>query len=1023
MNIIFFLFLLLINCLDSTLDILYPFGSELGDDVMFKNDDEFLGPFDIAIEFPFFNKSFSSLFINTNGLISFKNGISSFTPIPFPIYNVTGVAPFWNDIDTRKGGDIFFRSVTDFNTLNQIGSDIRSSFSDFANFRPSWALIVTWFQVAQYSQSINFPKNTFQALISTNGRHSFTIFNYHKLEWSRSGNYNKHAQAGFNAGDGIIHYALNRSFTPSVTNIVSESNVNKPGRWIFRIDDQSIEEGGCNTQGYVTLSPFVLYFIGGEEVLVTGPCFDIVQDEAKIIIDSYDEIECQIIDSNSCKFRTPLFKKNGRMPLILRVNDNQTFHANIYTKDESIQSKINGLRPYFFKTNESNEQLNLEWHNDIKNQLYDIYVIRISENDSVSVKLIESNLGESFISINSSLLFFDDSSNIIENCYLAIGIKKTLNTQIQLKNYLFIYNFFVLNSNLVESRNQKINFFFDSYCENWASDQPDPTPYLEGLPPCWPILPSAVNVPESFGDFVQDKACNPSRPQGCSSFHPGSNVCYRSQSSFTLNSFTAGQQCCYDSQNNLLVGPPGGGTLDMAHTDEKPISHFFDDVVAYFFCCKFSDNCNKYYEKRPSDDGSRWTPPSPGGGSGDPHYTTFDGVEYTFNGLGEYLFFEINEINFTCQVRTSTLKLNGFAASEGTVFRAIAIRGDSNTDSIQIELDLANNVLIYINGIVVDFTSEYINLKQLTLKLNNATDIELTYWQGINFQILLTPQKNALLIFSSVDFKFKNKIKGLLGNFNGIQTDDFRLPDGTVLNLDKNNDRDIFQNFGQKWLVNSESSIFIYQQGFQHSNYVDLSYIPKFVQDGIIFSNSSLESLAREKCGENIKCLYDVSVTLDIEIGILSLKFDKKIEVFQQDLANISQALENFEKPNNETETSFLDTELPLSSSTKTLSSSSIETSESPSIEASQSSSTKTLSFSDTELPLSSSFKTLSFLSTKPSQYFSSERVSSSPTDKSSHTFTTTKINIQSRSSRIGFGQFGKTLVSFISLLFVLNFS
>ncbi|RNA00948.1 sushi domain-containing 2-like [Brachionus plicatilis] len=867
MNIRLFLILLFADYLDSTPDIFYPYGREIGDDIMFKNDDGFLGPLDIAIEFPFFNRSFSSLFINTNGLISFGNGISSFTPAPFPLIEVIGVAPFWNDIDTTKGGDIFYRTVSDLNTLNQIGADVRSSFNAFANFRPSWALIVTWFQVAQFSQSANFPNNTFQALVTTNGRHSFTIFNYHKLDWSRSRNVAEHAQVGFNAGDGIVHFALDKSFTPNITNIVFESNVNKPGRWIFRIDDTTIEEGGCNTQGNVILSPFVVFFIGGEEILVTGPCFNISQDVAKIVIDSYSEIECQILDSNSCKFRTPLFEKIGRVPLTLRVNDDQTFNGNIFVKDESIQSKID------------DEELSLVWHSEKTNQKYDIYVIRISENSSESVKLIQSNLEQNSTSSKSSLLFFDNSSNTIENCYLAIGIKKNINQQIELKNYLFIRNFFVLNSNLVENR--KSRFWIPilmisilnagSICENWASNQPDPTPYLQGLPPCWPALPSATNVPESFGDFIQDKA--------------------------------SGQQCCYNSQNDLIVGPPGGGTLDMAHAEEKPISHFFEDVVPYFYCCKFSDNCDKYYEKRPSDDGSRWTPPTPAGGSGDPHFTTFDGVEYTFNGLGEYTLFEINEINFTCQIRSSSLKVNSSAKADGTVFRAIAIKGDSSTDSIQIELDLANNVLIYINGIVVDLTNEYINLNQLSLKLNDATNIELTYSKGINFQILLTPRKNAFLIFCSIDKKYTNRTRGLLGNFNGIKSDDFRLPNGVVLNLNKNEDRDIFENFGQKWLVNSMTSVFTYQQGFQHRDFVDLSYTPKFIQDGIVFANSSLEIVAKEKCGENNKCLYDVSVTSDIEIGVLNVNFDKKIQLFQQDLVNISQALEAIKNPSTTTGT------------------------------------------------------------------------------------------------------------------------
>ncbi|CAF1023884.1 unnamed protein product, partial [Brachionus calyciflorus] len=889
---------LLINFIQyhySLLDIFYPFGIENGDRLMFKNDDQFLGPFEIPIIFPYFNRKFSSCFINTNGLISFNNGIRGFTPLPFPLDNVIGVAPFWNDINTWNGGDIFYRQVLDLNVLNQIGLDIRSSFSGFVNFRPTWALIVTWFEVAQYSVSSGRPNNTFQALITTNGRHSFTVFNYHKLEWSRSENINKHAQVGFNAGDGIIYYALNSSFTSNVTDIVFESNVQRPGRWIFRIDDYSIQEGGCNTGGYVNLNPFIVYFIGGEEVLVTGPCFNVYQDTALISIDSDYQTECQILDSNSCKFMTPLIKKIGRVSVILKnfnnyTNKTLTFQANLYTKDQSFLSKISGLDVFYNRDNFSNSELSIQWESMQNIQYYDIYVMRIMENQT-QIKLIQENIQQNFTFLNYSLLFFESSMNIIEINYLIVATNRSFNNpNFELKNYLYIFNFFLLNTlNGIRNDYQRSNFF-DSICQSWKFSERDPTPYLQGLPPCWPILPTGVNrnVPDSFGDFIQDAACNPSRPSGCSFFHPGANVCYRSQSSFTFDSNTVGQQCCYDRLNNLIVGAPGGGTLDMAHSDNR-IEHFLKDVLPFLFCCKLSDNCESYYEKRPSDDGRRWRPPIPAGASGDPHFTTFDGVEYTFNGFGEYTFFEINEINFTCQIRTSPLTLN---STDGTVFKAITIKGDSNTDQVQIELDSTDTLYIYVNGIIVDINDGNLYLNQLNLRIsNNVSNIDLTYSEGIELKVVLTPKKNAFLFFSSIHSKFKNKTRGLLGNCNGVKSDDFILPNGTVLNLNPSNDREIFEKFGQKWSLKDEQNFFTYQQGLGASDFMRANYTPKFMQDGIIFGNSSLERIAKDICNDNKKCLYDIMVTSDIEVGTLNLNFDEKIQVFKQDLEKVKQVL------------------------------------------------------------------------------------------------------------------------------------
>lgn len=53
----------------------------------------------------------------------------------------------------------------------------------------------------------------------------------------------------------------------------------------------------------------------------------------------------------------------------------------------------------------------------------------------------------------------------------------------------------------------------------------------------------------------------------------------------------------------------------------------------------------------PSDDASEWTGPPFGRGLGDPHFETLDGVEYTFNGRGDYLFLTFNGTQFEIDAR------------------------------------------------------------------------------------------------------------------------------------------------------------------------------------------------------------------------------------------------------------------------------------------------------------------------------------------------------------------------------------
>ena len=135
-----------------------------------------------------------------------------------------------------------------------------------------------------------------------------------------------------------------------------------------------------------------------------------------------------------------------------------------------------------------------------------------------------------------------------------------------------------------------------------------------------------------------------------------------------------GNQCCYDKQGNLVVGAPGGGTVDRVSPGKSKVDHFLEDVLPFLWCCTglFSNCRDTYYRFRPSDDGSRYMPALPGEKVyyiahvcklpfmykhalacvfGDPHLITLDLHKYTFNGYGEYMLIETVDNSFTLQGR------------------------------------------------------------------------------------------------------------------------------------------------------------------------------------------------------------------------------------------------------------------------------------------------------------------------------------------------------------------------------------
>lgn len=126
-------------------------------------------------------------------------------------------------------------------------------------------------------------------------------------------------------------------------------------------------------------------------------------------------------------------------------------------------------------------------------------------------------------------------------------------------------------------------------CESWYKK--DTGPPLD-LPPC----PPTPDLARSDKSFMIDPSC----PKAPCLFHPGADFCVRS---IQVSPTGGGQQCCYLG-DKLLMGAPGGGTPDKCHSSQV-LCHFYIDVLPWVLCCKNNDitNCNKYYEKRPSDNG------------------------------------------------------------------------------------------------------------------------------------------------------------------------------------------------------------------------------------------------------------------------------------------------------------------------------------------------------------------------------------------------------------------------------------
>ena len=443
--------------------------------------------------------------------------------------------------------------------------------------------------------SSNKGNNTFQAALATNGRHSFAIFNFGPISWTRGSSSSKNAKIGFYSDEMGKYDVVQESSWDLPSDILSlclRSNVNKKGKWIFRTDQDSILEGGCNTgSGFFIVKPNTVHFLGGEEIKLIGPCFQSF-DAVKLLLLDTINVECRVADERTASCVLPFLGQTGKISLTMSHN-NMTFKGFLMSRDGNEKEAIGGLNP-FYEKEEKNVTLNLNWTSWATGLPLDLFVLEISQN---LTNIEERQIGEQVIgnslSINlAKVVDFDSHPEFLRVIYLILRS----GTKIVKANLFFVVDKneepYHLDKNASHLRTKRawpqivlggiaISYVSRIGCLAWRSWQPNPDKYMRALPPCWPSVPlnEQNTFPDSFGQFAMDESCRPGGWNSlmCRFFHEGAETCYRAPVQISA-SHSIGQQCCYNVNNQLLVGPPGGGTLDM---DTNGLSKFCNALLLY----------------------------------------------------------------------------------------------------------------------------------------------------------------------------------------------------------------------------------------------------------------------------------------------------------------------------------------------------------------------------------------------------------------------------------------------------------
>lgn len=121
----------------------------------------------------YFGTSYTDIYINSNGLITFDSPETAYTPIGIGGYGSPAIAPFWSDVDINKGGEIYWH-------VDPVDGTVT----------------ITWSDVAPYTGT---GTNSFQMVLTNTGSGDFSVeFIYEDIGWTNG--YTGDATVGFTDG-------------------------------------------------------------------------------------------------------------------------------------------------------------------------------------------------------------------------------------------------------------------------------------------------------------------------------------------------------------------------------------------------------------------------------------------------------------------------------------------------------------------------------------------------------------------------------------------------------------------------------------------------------------------------------------------------------------------------------------------------------------------------------------------------------------------------------------------------------
>ncbi|XP_034249969.1 protein mesh isoform X2 [Thrips palmi] len=911
----------------------------------------------LNFQLPFYGFRFNYTRLSMNGYLEFSDPPEHYTyPLSFPIKewparnDPSFIGIFFSkcrigsirveELDQRIPG-VYFRLERDLQfRTDQFGVmmrerlmwDVREGIVGADTFVPKHAVIATWKNMSFAGGIDNslYKTNTFQMVLATDEVYTYAIFNYLNIQWTThteasgdttSGEGGTPAFVGFNAGNGTRSWEYNpySQFT-TVRDLASRGWVNGfPGRHIFRIDE-NILNGNCNKDMAgatmaLTFAPESGNMLGGTVVNITGPCF--VPGQKVLCRFDDEDVVGTVVDTNRAICVQPRLYADGYVRFEISIPE-----ARFNWKGKFfVETPAMATERITFETRAVHErspaEIKFSWN-----------AYNLTANTAAAIRI--SLYGYREPTIHPELKLID----VLEEGVQNTGSYSLSPAAYRQRNNLNMTNmhFGFIQISLVNptqysglsvsptlwSKPIPLGWYFgpqwerlygtawpEELCNNWLMDDRYKKNFAAEVAQCPCTLDQALADKGRFlPDFDCDRIANPE----CF-YHKGAVHCVRTGSASQQG---AGQQCCYDKNNYLMMSydqmwgsrpyrSHNLGVLPWNEANKVPtLSQWYNDMIPFYHCCLWQDEqavgCETFrFERRPTQDCVSYQPPEVAAVFGDPHVVTFDNLQYTFNGKGEFVLVHVDnqKQKLDVQGRFEQMPSNLYGPVRATQLTSLAAQDNSST-IIEVRLRPPQAQWRYRLDVFADKKRVFFDRQSLRVQhfqgvtvytppyILNQSEVLMMFASGVGVEVVESNGYMSGRVY--LPWTYINQTKGLFGNWSFDMTDDFVLPDNTLAPVTNNLNsfERVHRDFALKWMLedkddpNKGAALFLRENGRLSSYYANRSFVPEFraTPEEIIPANRSKDiEMAHALCGDSYPCMYDYSVTLNRDAAFYTLNY------------------------------------------------------------------------------------------------------------------------------------------------------